>query len=700
MSELSVLQPAPLMRASAIARATAEILRPARRVTPTAAAAGKLANDRGTFDPNVTPYLVEPLDRLADRNYQGIVFVGPARTGKTFGLALGGVYYVVTIAPADTLMVYMSQDTARDFSRLELDRAITHTPELGALLSPRARDDNTYDKFFRNGIALKIGWPASSQLRGKTVKNVFLMDYDGGATGDVDHRGSMWGQAFKRIETYLSRGKCLGESSPGFEYDDAKWKPTTPHEAPPARGIASIYNTGTRARWYWPCQHCGQHFQAAPGLAPFCAPTDFEEILEEVQRRDLMTLAEAWARVPCPHCGALNEPAQRSAMNARRYDGDRVLGATWLHEGQSLVDCRLDGAPRRTNVASYWLGGVAAAYQPWVGLMHTYLAAVANFARTGDEADMRRSTLEDQALPYLPMALRRRRQSDTYANRKESWPRGIVPRGVRFLTAAADVQLGRFVVQVHGWGRELESWLVDRFTLFTSTREEDGRLLPLNPAAYLEDWLVLRSQMITRSYRYADTELELRPVLTLCDSGGADGVTDKAYAFWRDMRDQYLGDAFRLSKGTGAPGAPRVHEAWPDSRGRSDRSAGRGDVPVWMLNTNLLKDGVSHDLSRPNPGPGFVHIPDWVDDEYFAELAAEVRTAKGWTNPTESPNEAFDLHVYNRAICIIVGAEAINWDNPPEWAAEPVDRKPPPPPQPRTPSGFLSTPRQRARGPR
>ncbi len=157
-----------------------------------------------------------PLDALGGRDYTGIVFVGPARTGKTMSLILGGITYIVTCAPGDSLVVGMSQDTVRDFSRTDLDRAIRHSPELLKRLSPRAKDDNTYDKFFRSGIVLKLGWPAVSQLSSKTLRYVFLTDYDRPENrDDVDGEGPMWDLAAKRVETYMSRGKCLAESSPG-----------------------------------------------------------------------------------------------------------------------------------------------------------------------------------------------------------------------------------------------------------------------------------------------------------------------------------------------------------------------------------------------------------------------------------------------------------------------------------------------------
>ena len=130
-----------------------------------------------------------------------------------------------------------------------------------------------------------------------------------------------------------------------------------------------------------------------------------------------------------------------------------------------------------------------------------------------------------------------------------------------------------------------------------------------------------------------------------------------------------LARRFRLVKGEGRINAPRLRETWPDTFRQKARSAkARGDVPVLILNTNVLKDGVVGDLARDVPGPGFVHLPQWLDDDVFHELTAENRTAKGWKRDSNIPNEAFDLHVYARAACIALGAERINWKKPPKWA--------------------------------
>jgi len=663
-----------------VRRQVAELVRAPRRVSPSVAATRHLLTEKGPWSPDLTPMLTEPLDVLGGRRYTGVVFVGPARTGKTMSLILGGVTYIVTCAPGDTLVVQMSQDAARDFSRTDLDRAIRNSPALAERLSPRARDDNTYDKFFRSGIVLKLGWPAVSQLSSKTLQYVFITDYDRPENRDnVDGEGPMWDLAAKRTETYMSRGKCLAESSPGEDYLDPRWRPSTPHEAPPARGILSLYNRGTRARWYWPCKHCGEYSEAAPGLEPFDLP-GFDELVESVQSQDIMALAETFARVVCRKCGGVHDMADRAAMNAR---------GRWVHEGQRVNSAGVvEGERRRSNIASYWLGGCAAAYQRWDGIVLKYLQAVATYARTGDEMPLKATTNTDQGAPYLPRAAAKRRTADDLLRRMEPWPKGTVPAGVRFLTAAVDVQANRFVVEVFGWGEALESWLVDRFVITSSLRPEGDRTAALDPSSYVEDWLTLESQVIGRRYPVdGQPGRELRVLVTMCDSGGRDGVTDNAYKFWRHCRGKGLGKQFMLIKGTGAKDAARCVLTWPDSRGRKDRSAGsKGDVPVWLVATNTLKDGVSGDLGRTEPGPGYHHIPQWVDRPYFDEMSAEVRTPKGWERKPGERNEAFDLHVYNRAAVIVLGGEAIDWRAPPEWAKAFDERREEPTSTPGAPS--------------
>lgn len=99
-----------------------------------------------------------------------------------------------------------------------------------------------------------------------------------------------------------------------------------------------------------------------------------------------------------------------------------------------------------------------------------YLQALRSYSTAGDEESLRVTINTDQAMPYLPMAIREEAQRGELADMAEDFPRYVVPENARFLIASADVQGGqnaRFVVQVHAFGPHMEQWLVDRYEIKT-----------------------------------------------------------------------------------------------------------------------------------------------------------------------------------------------------------------------------------------
>jgi len=95
----------------------------------------------------------------------------------------------------------------------------------------------------------------------------------------------------------------------------------------------------------------------------------------------------------------------------------------------------------------------------------------------------------------------------------------------------------------------------------------------------------------------------------------------------------------------------------------------RGEIPVLMMNPNILKDRLSAMLERDEPNGGKIHFPDWLEDEVFVEMCVERRTAKGWQNPKGYRNEAWDLFTYAVGLTVHLRVEHVNWESPPGWAA-------------------------------
>ncbi|CCJ45196.1 TPA: phage terminase large subunit family protein [Escherichia coli] len=627
------------------------------------------------WDPLVAPYVIEPMNCLASREYDAVIFVGPARTGKTIGLIDGWVIYNVICDPADMLIIQMTEEKAREHSKKRLARTFRVSPEVVSRLSPNKNDNNVYDRTFLAGNYLKIGWPSVNIMSSSDYKCVALTDYDR-FPEDIDGEGDAFSLASKRTTTFMSSGMTLVESSPGRDVKDVKWRRTSPHEAPPTTGILSLYNRGDRRRWYWPCPHCGEYFQPCGDVV-----AGFRDIADPV-------LASEAAYIQCPSCSGRILPEQKRELNGR---------GVWLRDGESInADGSRYGDPRRSRIASFWMEGPAAAYQTLSQLVYKLLTAEQEYETTGSEETLKTVINTDWGLPYLPRASMDQRKSELLEQRAEPVPSRSVPDGVNFLVATVDVQAGRhrrFVVQVTGYGSRGERWIIDRYNITQSLRgDSDGESQRIDPASYPEDWDVLLTDVFHKSWPLAsDPSQQMRLMAMAVDSGGEDGVTDNAYKFWRCCRRDGLGKRIYLFKGDSIRRAKLISRTFPDNTGRTGRRAqAAGDVPLWLLQTDALKDRVNNALWRDSPGPGYVHFPDWLGSWFYDELTYEERSSDGkWSKPGRGANEAFDLMVYAEALVILHGYEKIRWPDVPEWASReawlecvPDSTEPSPSPEP------------------
>jgi phage terminase large subunit GpA-like protein len=202
----------------------------------------------------------------------------------------------------------------------------------------------------------------------------------------------------------------------------------------------------------------------------------------------------------------------------------------------------------------------------------------------------------------------------------------------------------------------LETWLVDYYQLRHRADDSD---VPIKPATRLEDWDRLKDKVIHRRYALADGSGRSMPVVFTCiDSGGEEGVTAKAYAFWRSL-DNRERLRCRLVKGSSSKEAVK-------------ESIVANDVPLLLLGSNLLKDIVFSSIHREEIGPDYFHVPSWATEAYLKGLAnSEIRESTGWKAVKGARNEPLDLMCYARAAAIYLGADKEDfWKVPPSFAVE------------------------------
>ena len=220
--------------------------------------------------------------------------------------------------------------------------------------------------------------------------------------------------------------------------------------------------------------------------------------------------------------------------------------------------------------------------------------------------------------------------------RVERYP-AEVPSGVGVLVAAVDVQGDRLEAVVKGFGAGEESWLI----AFTQLHGD-----PATEAVWFE-----LDQFLAQKFDHISGQ-KLRVECTAVDSGGAH--TEHVYRY---ARARLAKRVFPI-KGGSISGRPLVERPSRHNRYK---------VPLYVLCVDTGKDLVFSRLKIGARGPGYVHLPDWADEEYLAQLTSEKairKYVKGrgavreWIKLRER-NEALDLEVYALAALHILGQSFI-----------------------------------------
>lgn len=632
-----------------------EIIKPPRRISVSESAEESVVitavgGVNGPWNPAVTPYMIEPMNTLSSRLFTGVVFAGPARSGKTQSLVDCFIAYSVTASPADMMLLFPTERLAYDFSKRRLRRLNRDSPVMASFLSDNRHDNAVGTIIYRHGMMLNTGWPTSSQVAQRDIRNMAISDYDS-MPDDVDGEGEVWGVAQKRTQQFGSAGMTVAESSPKRPIIKSTWEKITPHEAPPtAGGVLSLYNRGDRRLWFWQCNHCSEWFEC-PALPSY-------------EDKGESSASSKTAFVACPSCGGIHHQKDKRDLN---------ISGKWLREGEYITpDGTISGTHTTPKTASFWLKGCAASFQTWEELLFRYLSATEAYARTGEEAALITTHNVDQGVPYLPMALRNSRSVDDLVTRQTEANRKVANSGVRFIVTAVDVQSNRFEVLVTGYGVDLQSWIIDRYKMGISNRTlSTGEADTLDPAGHAEDWDVL-TPLIDMEYEVEGSSSKLKNLYLGVDYGGQKGVHSRSLAWWRRVRKAGKGSKTRLVRGEGRAfdsKIPRVRETYPDTTSRKKTiSAARGDVPILALHVNAIKDAVFANLNREEIGPGYIHLPEWLKVSYLEEVVSEIRGEKMWECPRGQRNETWDLMVYSLAIAIFLGADSIDWTKPPKWA--------------------------------
>lgn len=211
-----------------------------------------------------------------------------------------------------------------------------------------------------------------------------------------------------------------------------------------------------------------------------------------------------------------------------------------------------------------------------------------------------------------------------------------VPRDACVLVATADIQNNRIEAQITAFGPGEQSWLIAHQVFWG----DPGITEDLPDAAEINVWSQLDIFLLSE-WQHECGQM-LRPSITLIDSGAhADSVYDFVSA--RAMRRVYAckGVDYLSKPGLVTEGASK-----------------RGNLRLFSIATYAAKDRSFARMKIPQPGPGYMNLPEWVTDEYLDQLTGEkkitvrdkrTRARKQIYVKTHNRNEALDLTVYGHA---------------------------------------------------
>lgn len=199
---------------------------------------------------------------------------------------------------------------------------------------------------------------------------------------------------------------------------------------------------------------------------------------------------------------------------------------------------------------------------------------------------------------------------------------------VLFITAGVDVQKDRIECSVIGWGLGEEAWVIDHVVLIGDTQRQDV-------------WEQLSDQLL-REFEGKET---MRISRMFIDSGHQ---TQDVYRF----SIKYSTRGVFAIKGQSQDGKPVT--AKPAKRKR-------GEVKPVPIGTIAAKDVIYGRLKIAEPGAGYVHFADHLDEEYFKQLTAEQvftkyvqGTPRRYYKQTRDRNEALDCFVYGYAAMVFL----------------------------------------------
>lgn len=358
----------------------------------------------GRWSNDVTPYLVEIMDAFNDPYITHINFCKPTQVGGTEAL-INMLAWIIKQNPSPTMIVYPTDDLAKDISKERIQPAINKCP----VLKERFHINSSKElKLKFSGMTLYLrGANSPSKLASVAIKYLMFDEIDkmGGAS---KKEASPYSLAVERTKTFVHSRKIYTCSTPTLKTNYV-WK---------------LHETAEVVRHYFvPCPHCGEFIELKWSQVVFDKDETKQMSIEERART---------AKYVCQECGCIIEDKQKPVM---------------LRNGQWRdVRRKCTGKPKSV---SFWINSLYSIFVSWYD-------AVRKFLESKDDPEQLQNFINSWlAEPWEDSKLKT--SADLVMERQTDVCEFIVPHWAKLLTGGVDVQENCIYYTIRAWGDFLTS---------------------------------------------------------------------------------------------------------------------------------------------------------------------------------------------------------------------------------------------------
>ncbi|MBC5712407.1 phage terminase large subunit family protein [Hungatella sp. L12] len=397
------------------------------------------SNIKGHWSNAITPYLVEIMDSINDSDIRMTFFCKASQIGGTSAL-INMLCYIIAESPAPTMIVYPSDDLAKDISNDSLKPVFRMVPEIRKIFMENSSKELRLK--FKTMVLYLRGAGSPSKLASKPIKYLFFDEIDkmGGAS---KKEASPYNLALERTKTYKPQEKVFACSTPTLK----------------TNYIWDLHENADEVKHYFiVCPHCGEEIELV-----------FKQIFFDKDEDHRMSVAEraATAVYVCQKCGCEITDGEKPRL---------------LREGRWKV-IKKRGVGKAKTVG-YWISSLYSIFLKWSDIVEEFL-------KSKDDPDK----LQNFVNSWLGEAwedTKLKTTEDTVLERQTTLPEFVIPAWAELLTAGVDVQETSLYYTIRAFGKFTTSQNITHGQVLSFSEieqvmnsewdTEDGRKLIVNLA--------------------------------------------------------------------------------------------------------------------------------------------------------------------------------------------------------------------------